>query len=124
MERGCGAGMQHPQPPGHPWAGGEVAQARSLVTEQSQQPSNVVLSYLGQETDAAWRRKHLKKISAPCAFPGRNRVGTGGAGWKHPGLAPVRAGAVQLGSTASHSAAPAGMGAQSAFFNFGSFISP
>lgn len=76
----------------------------------------MVLSYLGQETDAAWRRKHLKKISAPCAFPGRNAVGTGGAGWKRPDSAPVRAGAAQRGSTASPSAAAAGMGAQRAFF--------
>lgn len=111
-------------PQGSPGLGGMAQAHPPLVTEQSQQPSNPVLSDLGQETDVAWQRKHLKIISAPCAFPGRNMVGTGGAGWKDPGLAPVWAGAVQLGSTASHSAASAGMGAQSAGFDFGSFISP
>lgn len=122
-EEGCSTRS----PLGHPWAGGEAALVRRrdsrraqahppLVTEQSQQLGNPVLSYLGQETDAAWRRKHLKKISAPCASPGRNPAGTGGAGWKRPDLAPVRAGAAQLGAMASPTAASAGIGAQRAFF--------
>lgn len=116
--------------PGHPWAGGDAALMRGrdsgraevrspLMTEELQQPSNLVLSYLGQETDAAWWRKHLKKISAPCAFPSRNLVGTGGAGWKRPDSAPVRAGAAQLGLMASPSAASVGTGAQRAFFPSG-----
>jgi len=49
-------------------------------------------------------------------LPSRNLVGTGGTGQKRPDSAPVRAGAAQLGSMASLSAAPAGMGTQRAFF--------
>lgn len=123
---GCQEGCSTHGPPGRPWAGGEAAllqgrgsgraQPCPSVTEESQEPGNPVLSYLGQETDAAWWRKHLQKINAPCAFPGRNPGGTGGAGRKRPDSAPARAGAAQLGLTASPLAASVGMEAQRVFY--------
>lgn len=97
---GCEEGCSPRNPARAARAGGEAAfvrgrdsrraQARPLLgTEEWQQPGNPVLSYLGQETDAAWRRKHLKKISAPCASrqePGGNR----GRGAETPRFGPSR----------------------------------
>lgn len=60
-----------------------------LVTEELQQPGNLFALCLGQETDAAWWRKHLKKISTPCASLAETRWEQGVRGaetpWSGPG---------------------------------------
>lgn len=59
-----------------------------LVTEELQQPGNLVALCLGQETDAAWWRKHLKKISTPCASLAETRWEQGVRGAETPRSGP------------------------------------